>query len=193
MSGNLRKPKVSQYGSVDPAPPSQHPEVEHLTRQLCDEEQPMFQRMRAVFALRNQRTDEACMALCRGFNSKSALLRHEIAYVLGQMQNPVALPTLVERLSDPNEHVMVRHEAAEAMGAIGDRSIIPSLEAFAHDPLPRVADHVVALDLPHGLTAPSLRKRSVRLPQVQRLDRLPKNRKDTHAPRTCPTCASAKR
>ena len=148
MSGNLRKPKVSQYGSVDPAPPSKHPEVEHLTRQLCDEQQPMFQRMRAVFALRNQRTDEACMALCRGFESQSALLRHEIAYVLGQMQNPVALPTLVERLSDQNEHVMVRHEAAEAMGAIGDRSIIPSLEAFAHDPLPEVAEScVVALDL----------------------------------------------
>ena len=43
---------------------------------------------------------------------------------------------------------MVRHEAAEAMGAIGDRSIIPSLEAFADDPLPEVAEScVVALDL----------------------------------------------
>ena len=43
---------------------------------------------------------------------------------------------------------MVRHEAAEAMGAIDDRSIIPSLEAFADDPLPEVAEScVVALDL----------------------------------------------
>ena len=60
------------------------------------------------------------------FSSESALLRHEIAYVLGQMQNTVALPTLIERLEDGDEHVMVRHEAAEAMGAIGDRSVIPS-------------------------------------------------------------------
>ena len=88
------------------------------------------------------------MALCKGFTSESALLRHEIAYVLGQMQNPVALPDLIARLEDPEEHVMVRHEAAEAMGAIGDRSVIPSLQKFVEDPLPEVAEScVVALDL----------------------------------------------
>lgn len=148
MSDEGRRPQVSQYGSVDPAPPAKVPEVTSLTLQLCDEEQPMFQRMRAVFALRNQRTDEACLALCKGFTSESALLRHEIAYVLGQMQNPVALPDLIARLEDPEEHVMVRHEAAEAMGAIGDRSVIPSLKKFVEDPLPEVAEScVVALDL----------------------------------------------
>ena len=148
MSDTDRKPQVSQYGSVDPAPPAKASTLTSLKEQLCDEEQPMFQRMRAVFALRNQRTDEACLVLCRGFSSKSALLRHEIAYVLGQMQNPVALPTLVERLEDSDEHVMVRHEAAEAMGAIGDRSVIPSLQKFVNDPLPEVAEScVVALDL----------------------------------------------
>lgn len=122
--------------------------VAELTARLCDESLPMFQRMRAVFSLRNQRTDAACLALCQGFSSESALLRHEIAYVLGQMQNTVALPTLIERLEDANEHVMVRHEAAEAMGAIGDRSVIPSLEKFSQDPLPEVAEScIVALDL----------------------------------------------
>ena len=122
--------------------------VAELTGRLCDESLPMFQRMRAVFSLRNQRTDDACLALCQGFSSESALLRHEIAYVLGQMQNTVALPTLIERLEDANEHVMVRHEAAEAMGAIGDRSVIPSLEKFSQDPLPEVAEScIVALDL----------------------------------------------
>jgi len=38
------------------------------------------------------------------------------------MQNVAAIPTLIERLSDLEEHIMVRHEAAEAMGAIGDDS-----------------------------------------------------------------------
>ena len=148
MTSTGRKPQVSQYGSVDPAPPSKTPELDTLTQQLCDEDQPMFQRMRAVFALRNQRTDEACLALCQGFSSTSALLRHEIAYVLGQMQNPAALPTLTARLEDENEHVMVRHEAAEAMGAIGDRSVIEALKKFVNDPLPEVAEScVVALDL----------------------------------------------
>ena len=76
------------------------------------------------------------------------LLRHEIAYVLGQMQNTAALPTLIQRLEDDEEHVMVRHEAAEAMGAIGDRSVIPSLEKYSQDSQPEVAEScIVALDL----------------------------------------------
>ncbi len=148
MSATDRKPQVSQYGSVDPAPPAKQSVITVLTQQLCDEDQPMFQRMRAVFALRNQRTEEACLALCEGFSSQSALLRHEIAYVLGQMQDTAALPTLIERLEDDDEHVMVRHEAAEAMGAIGDRRVIPTLQKFVDDPLPEVSEScVVALDL----------------------------------------------
>ena len=148
METEGRVPKISQYGSVDPAPPSVNTVVADLTQRLCDESLPMFQRMRAVFSLRNQRTEDACLALCEGFVSESALLRHEIAYVLGQMQNKAALPTLIERLSDEKEHVMVRHEAAEAMGAIGDRSVIQILEKFSTDPLPEVAEScIVALDL----------------------------------------------
>lgn len=46
----------------------------------------------------------------------SVLFRHEVAYVLGQIQNPVALPSLRESLSRQEEHSMVRHEAAEALG-----------------------------------------------------------------------------
>ena len=42
--------------------------------------------MRSVFKLRNIRTPQSCLALCDGFSSASALLRHELAYVLGQMQ-----------------------------------------------------------------------------------------------------------
>ncbi|MGB1420196.1 MAG: HEAT repeat domain-containing protein [Poseidonia sp.] len=143
-----RIPQVSQYGSVDPAPPEYKGDLEEWTGTLFDESAPMFQRMRAVFALRNHRSDDACLALCNGFTSSSALLRHELAYVLGQMQNNVALPTLIERLEDEEEHVMVRHEAAEAMGAIGDRSIIPILQRFTEHSAPEVAEScIVALDL----------------------------------------------
>jgi deoxyhypusine monooxygenase len=148
MSNDVRVPQVSQYGSVDPAPPSPSASLSELTNRLCDENLPMFQRMRAVFSLRNERSNEACLALCEGFSSKSALLRHEIAYVLGQMQNSAALPSLIERLEDDQEHVMVRHEAAEAMGAIGDRTVLPILKKFSLDPLPEVSEScIVALDL----------------------------------------------
>ena len=144
----LKKQVVSEFGSVDPAPASGITDLQYLQQRLNDEELPMFQRMRAVFSLRNIRSDESALALCNGFSSSSALLRHEIAYVLGQMQNPVVLHKLSEVLSDENEHVMVRHEAAEAMGAIGDLSIVPILEEFKDHSLDEIAEScMVALDL----------------------------------------------
>ena len=138
-------PEVSEFGSVDPAPPAlqgNHRDV------LLDEQARMFQRMRAVFALRNDGSDDAVDALCAAFSSKSALLRHELAYVLGQMQNPRALPTLWKRLEDEEEHVMVRHEAAEAMGAIGDARSRPVLRRFLEHVSPEISESCeVALDL----------------------------------------------
>jgi deoxyhypusine monooxygenase len=141
-------PPVSEFGSVDPAPAENDTNISHLMASVVNEEIEMFHRMRAVFALRNIRTDESALALCKGFEASSALLRHEIAYVLGQMQNPVVLPHLIGVLSDENEHVMVRHEAAEAMGAIGDRNAIPTLEKFREHSQPEISEScVVALDL----------------------------------------------
>ena len=66
------KPKVSQFGSVDPAPPLTTGEVDEWELSLTDDNTPMFQRMRNVFALRNKGTDAACMALC----SDSTLKAH---------------------------------------------------------------------------------------------------------------------
>ena len=54
-----------------------------------------------------------------GFASSSALLRHEIAYVLGQMQEPVTVAGLRKQLENEEESGMVRHECAEALGSIG--------------------------------------------------------------------------
>ncbi|MCH1423458.1 MAG: HEAT repeat domain-containing protein [Candidatus Poseidoniaceae archaeon] len=148
MTIEQRKPAVSQFGSVDPAPPDSSGDVSTWAATLCNESLPMFQRMRSVFSLRNHGSNEACRALCTGFSATSALLRHELAYVLGQMQNDTALPSLIERLSDAGEHIMVRHEAAEALGAIGNLSAKPVLEEFLHDENPEVAESCeVAIDL----------------------------------------------
>ena len=141
-------PEVSEFGSVDPAPPADGFEHHELRSTLLDDQARMFERMRAVFALRNDGSNAAVDALCDAFVSTSALLRHELAYVLGQMQNTRALPTLWERLEDEEEHVMVRHEAGEAMGAIGDPSSRTVLERFLTHPAPEVSESCeVALDL----------------------------------------------
>ena len=145
---NQRVPISSPFDSVDPAPPSQISEVGKLRIILCDENERMFQRMRALFALRNKGGDDAVDALCAAFDSESALLKHEIAYVLGQMQNPHAVPMLIERLSDEVEDLMVRHEAAEALGAIGDRNAMDTLARFVDDPEPVISESCeVAIDL----------------------------------------------
>ena len=58
-------------------------------------------------------------AVCVGFASSSALFRHEIAYVLGQMQEVVTVTGLRKQLENEAESGMVRHECAEALGSIG--------------------------------------------------------------------------
>ena len=143
-----QRPATSEYGSVDPAPPSSTVQLKELRTILLDEDQKMFQRMRSVFKLRNIRSPESCLILCEAFNSESALLRHELAYVLGQMQMDEALPTLIRILSDDKEHVMVRHEAAEALGAIDNHQAIPTLKQFLTDEHIEVSESCeVALDL----------------------------------------------
>ncbi len=143
-----RIPITSPFDSVDPAPPSQVSEVSLLRTTLCDDSAKMFERMRALFALRNIGGTDAVDALAAAFDSPSALLKHEIAYVLGQMQNKHAVPTLIERLEDQSEDLMVRHEAAEALGAIGDRTAIETLSKFVDDTEPVISESCeVALDL----------------------------------------------
>jgi len=144
--------EASGYTSVDPAPPLTPPteraEVAALRGRLLDRGRPMFQRMRAVFALRNQGGPDAVEALAAAFADPSALLRHEIAYVLGQMQDAHAVPFLTRVLETKDEHVMVRHEAAEALGAIGEPGSVEVLRRYLSDPAPEVSESCeVALDL----------------------------------------------
>jgi len=141
-------PERSEFDSVDPAPPSSERSVSDLRTVLCNEDEKMFQRMRALFALRNIGGKDSVDALAAAYESKSALLKHEIAYVMGQMQDPHAVPHLIERLEDAEEDVMVRHEAAEALGAIGDRTALEVLERFVDDDEVVIAESCeVALDL----------------------------------------------
>ena len=113
---------MTTYNSVDPAPASEaeNLSVDELGKQLGDESLPLFERYRAMFALRNRGGDDAAIMLGKVLveDSSSALLRHEVAYVLGQMQLPAGANALAECLKRLNEHNMVRHEAAEALGAI---------------------------------------------------------------------------
>ena len=71
-----------------------------------------------MFALRNIGDEDAIKALASGLTDSSALFRHEVAFVLGQLASPYAVKELKERLRDDGESPMVRHECAEALGSI---------------------------------------------------------------------------
>ncbi|XP_044055543.1 deoxyhypusine hydroxylase [Siniperca chuatsi] len=121
------------YCSVDPAPPAVRKSVSELRSSLLDESLPLFERYRAMFALRNLGNEEAVLALGDGLQASSALFRHEIGYVLGQMQHPAAVPALRAALERSGENPMVRHEAAEALGAIGKEECRAVLQRYRGD------------------------------------------------------------
>ncbi|KAJ0246702.1 Deoxyhypusine hydroxylase [Hirschfeldia incana] len=130
----------SPFMSVDPAAPAAAFSSVHQLRQiLMDETKGMYERYAALFALRNHGGEEAVSAIVDSLSANSALLRHEVAYVLGQLQNKAALATLSKILRDVNEHPMVRHEAAEALGSIADEQSIALLQEFSRDPEPIVS------------------------------------------------------
>ena len=129
--------------SVDPVPAmDESVETETLADIILDDAADIWDRYAAMFALRNRaqktfgltkktKENEQLVQLCsstlgktlRSETVQSALLKHEICYVLGQLRddddNEIARKALFECLEDPNEHAMVRHEAAEAIGSRG--------------------------------------------------------------------------
>ncbi|KAL3647785.1 hypothetical protein CASFOL_008753 [Castilleja foliolosa] len=131
--------KSSPFLSVDPAAPATCSSVGELRETLLGEEKSMYERYAALFALRNIGEEEATSAIVESLSANSALLRHEVAYVLGQLQNKKASDALSEILRDVKEHPMVRHEAAEALDSIADCQCIALLEEFAKDPEPIVS------------------------------------------------------
>ncbi|XP_049286597.1 deoxyhypusine hydroxylase [Anopheles funestus] len=136
------------YASVDPTPPAASKSVEELQRILMDESDSLFNRYRAMFALRNLRTEEATLALATGLKGKSALFRHEVAFVLGQLQEECSVPFLIENLRDPAENEMVRHECAEALGAIATEECTRVLNEYLQDEKRVVKESCeVALDM----------------------------------------------
>ncbi|ELQ40481.1 deoxyhypusine hydroxylase [Pyricularia oryzae Y34] len=131
--------------------------VEELGKTLMDTSLPLFLRYRAMFALRDLASPPdlptavpAILALARGLTQdKSALFRHEIAFVFGQLSHPASIPALTESLSNLEEASMVRHEAAEALGGLGDEAgVEDTLKKFLNDKEKVVREScIVALDM----------------------------------------------
>lgn len=136
------------YEGIDPAVIHESRDIAVLRAIALNPKERMWERYRALFALRAVGTPEAIEVIGRCMlTDDSALLRHECAFVFGQMAQVECIPWL-ERSLRTDDHPMVRHEAAEALGAIANDECLAMLRwAMVHDPAIEVRESCeVALD-----------------------------------------------
>jgi len=133
---NTVDPVAVEKGSVQ----STEADIDTILEKLLAPDTGLPDKYKCLFALRtitdglNKPSVKAVIALGRALkeDKTSALLRHEIAFVIGQLAFGMCaslIPTCIESLkasvSDSTEHCMVRHEAAIALGSIaGDNKSI---------------------------------------------------------------------
>ena len=126
--------------SATSPPPTVDSTILSLRKTLTSESEPLARRFRALFSLKHiacQGSLPAIEAIAAAFASPSALLKHELAYCLGQTKDLAAVPFLRAVLEDKDEDSMCRHEAAEALGAIGDLGsldLLKELRDSVHEP-----------------------------------------------------------
>lgn len=116
--------------------------VTALRNTLCSETAPLAKRFRALFSLKHvaaqspatPQTVPAIEAIAAALTSPSALLKHELAYCLGQSGKEEAVPFLRNVIEDRQEDAMCRHEAAEAIAALGDKTSLQLLKERRDDP-----------------------------------------------------------
>ncbi len=143
------------YNTVDPVAVEKgslkatEADIEQLLHKLLSADTTLPEKYRCLFSLRSMTTDDhkpsvkAVIALGRALKDErtSALLRHEIAFVIGQLAFGMCaslIPSCIESLKasvqDSSEHCMVRHEAAIALGSVaGDNKDIEEFLAEVGD------------------------------------------------------------
>ena len=124
------------------------PSISKLREALEDPSRAIGMRMRAAYYLKqvhannhgedqHQQQDEIVLILSKGLLEKGhgSLMRHEFAYVMGQLKDERCCHTLEQVLLQKDDCVIVRHECAEALGAIGAERSRPVLEQTIQDNL----------------------------------------------------------
>ena len=113
-------------------------DIPHLEAMLINKEDGhnynLYERYRALFTLRELNSKESVIAICssllqENMDTCSPLLKHEVAYVLAQMEdvNEHSVPFLLGSVLNDDEAPIVRHEALIAVG-----EMIDDKEQLAH-------------------------------------------------------------
>ncbi len=97
-------------------------------------------RRNAVWALSRIANDEARTAIVGALGDPSESVRQAAAHACGKLQEPRAVPALIEML-DGTPHL--QRAAATALGRIGDEAAVPALLAQLADPVDRMLQHAL--------------------------------------------------
>ncbi|KAM0686858.1 hypothetical protein COBT_001912 [Conglomerata obtusa] len=145
---NRKYKLISDFDSHDPAYPIEVRDIEILKTIFLNVNECLYSRYKAMFSLRDLKSKEAIDILGQGFKDSSALFKHEIAFVFGQLRMKESVEYMKNTLDDLKEHGMVRHECAEALGAIGTKEAYEALQKHIKDPIDVVRESVeVAFDI----------------------------------------------
>jgi len=113
------------------------PTWDEIQRVLLTAGSPVKARYRSLFHARNGAPSKAeageLLLKALPLQKDSVLLRHEFAYVLGQIGEKTATSTLRSILHDEGEDDIVRHEAAEALAALEETTLVDELDKLAKE------------------------------------------------------------
>eukprot|EP00613_Pedinella_sp_CCMP2098_P078295 CAMPEP_0171942206 /NCGR_PEP_ID=MMETSP0993-20121228/38486_1 /TAXON_ID=483369 /ORGANISM="non described non described, Strain CCMP2098" /LENGTH=328 /DNA_ID=CAMNT_0012584593 /DNA_START=15 /DNA_END=1001 /DNA_ORIENTATION=- len=141
------KEKGGKFRSKDPAKGKTNAsasDIPTFEKALLDETSSLFARYEAMFTLRDLAAS-ACIARALEADKSSDCLRHELCFVLAQLEDEGTADVLIMKLKDASEHGVVRHEAAIALSAMGDgEGVNAALCEYLKDPDPLVSESCAA-------------------------------------------------
>lgn len=150
MCGCIDSVKIEggRFKSKDPAKGKSNAtlsDVPSLENSLLDESASLFARYEAMFTLRDLGLS-AGIARALEADSSSPCLRHELCFVLAQLEDENTSAVLLSKLEDPSEHGVVRHEAAIALSGTDDGggAVNEALHKHLRDPDPLVHESCAA-------------------------------------------------
>lgn len=132
---------------ADNPPSCEDSTIQTLRNILVKDDEGISRRYRALYSLKHlacqqpptEKTVPAIQAIAAAMQSSSELLKHELAYCLGQTRHAASVEYLQRELENPEQALMCRHEAAEALGALGDVGSLDLLQAVRDDMTQHVA------------------------------------------------------
>ena len=111
-------------------------DISKYSTTLNDVKAPIAERVDSLFCLKAFEKIDAIDALIEAFHieQKSDLLRHEICYCLGQMDNSAEhikkIQAFLEKIVEGEYPQIVIHEAVEALGNLDDANTVALLEKY---------------------------------------------------------------